>query len=148
MEKYYFSVDGYRICLGIPVQTGFVPAKTKKLLSDIANDGEKIVLYSITEDEISRLVFRIDAERACAKPSFKLGGLKSPAEQEKEFGHYLTKVNADSLKEDDSPIIALYLPTSTEEESELERKMKELDNKKSAAAFQKSCWEQLDGRKK
>lgn len=135
MEKFWFSVDGYRARLKAPVYDFNQSigdkeiAKTRALLGSPKNDQQRVVLYAITDDSVRKMVFIIDSNKRQALPSYESANHQSIDQQKQESVGFLTHYVCKGIKNDATINLAFYKPTSTEEELSLEAKIAELEQK-------------------
>lgn len=129
MKKLYFHVDGYKGNLEIPfyrAARGIRESEieeTRRFLGDPKNDQKRIALYVISDFRICKHIYRIDANRRCAFPSYESSSEFSPSEQEGKTRGCLIKHEKAALELEESPNMAFCLPETADEESELEKKM-------------------------
>ncbi len=135
MEKFWFSVDGYRARLEAPVYDSNQGvrdeemARTRKLLSDPRNDQQRIVLYIITDDFVRKMALIIDANKRYATPSYESANPQSVEQQKQETGEFLTRYIRERIESGAAMNLAFCKPTSPEEELSLEAKIAELERK-------------------
>ncbi|MBU1976392.1 MAG: hypothetical protein KKA62_00380 [Nanoarchaeota archaeon] len=135
MEKYWFGVDGNKGLLLDPSYDLKKDIRDEEIIKTkglLHNDGLIIVLYEKIEfsadDQdfsVQPLVFKVDAVRGCATPSYRLGVKKSFEEQRDLASSYLInaeKRSAERLIEGRRVNIKLYHLTS-EDENILEEKI-------------------------